>query len=123
MSKCSAFEPAPTRFYAPAGLFFQAELTELGVEWLGSIIISPGKSFRYQVASGPLCRLYWNNGVPEPHSFESAYQQDERGRWQRTHGNYLSYQLVDSGFVTVRWQPPMIATRIALTKNQKHSAA
>ncbi len=70
MSKCAAIEPAPTYFYAPVGLFSASELSQIGVEWLGEFITSPGGSFRYQVASGPLCRIYWGNGKPEPHSFE-----------------------------------------------------
>jgi hypothetical protein len=106
MSKCAAIEPAPTRFYAPVGLFSARELSHIGAEWLGEFITSPGGSFRYQVASGPLCRIYWGNGKPEPHSFESAYVQDKNGRWKRSHLNYVSYLLVSGEYLTVRWQLP-----------------
>jgi hypothetical protein len=41
MSKCAAIEPAPNRFYAPAGLFSTQELSQLGAEWLGEFITSP----------------------------------------------------------------------------------
>ncbi len=116
MSKCAAIEPAPTRFYAPAGLFSARELSQLGAEWLGEFITSPGGSFRYQVASGPLCRIYWGNGKPEPHSFESAYIQDTQGRWKRHHLNYLSYLLVSGEYITVRWQLPVSQVSAAQTK-------
>ena len=33
MSKCAAIEPAPTRFYAPSGLFSASELSQIGAEW------------------------------------------------------------------------------------------
>ncbi len=111
MSKCSAIEPAPNRFYAPAGLFSAQELSLLGAEWLGEFITSPGGNFRYYVASAPLCRLYWGSGKPEPHSFESAYIQDTQGRWKRSHLNYLSYLLVNGEYLTVRWQ---LSTRCAV---------
>ncbi len=42
MSKCAAIEPAPTRFYAPVGLFSASELSQIGAEWLGEFITSPG---------------------------------------------------------------------------------
>ncbi len=80
MSKCAAIEPAPTRFYAPSGLFSASELSRLGADWLGEFITSPGGSFRYQVASGPLCRIYWGNGKPEPHSFEERVCSKQK--WQ-----------------------------------------
>ena len=104
MTKCAVRELAPTQFYAPANLFSEADLKQLGAEWLGEYIYSPGFSFRYQVASGPLCRLYWGNGKPEPHSFESAYLPNQRGQWRRTHANFLSYQLMNQEYLTVRWQ-------------------
>jgi hypothetical protein len=107
MSKCACIEPAPTRFYAPAGLFSGADLKRMGAVWLGETIVSPGCDFSYQVASSPLCRLYWGNGKPEPHNFESAYYQDEKRRWQRSHCNYLSYLLTNGEYLTVRWQSPM----------------
>ena len=91
MSKCAAIEPAPTRFYAAFGLFSASELSQMGAECLGEFITSPGGSFRYQVASGPLCRIYWGNGKPEPHSFESAYVQHRSERWKTLHLNYVSY--------------------------------
>lgn len=111
--RCSAIEPAPNRFYAPSGLFNADELSRLGAEWLGEFIASPGSSFRYQVASAPLCRLYWGSGKPEPHSFESAYIQDAQGRWKRSHLNYLSYLLVNGEYLTVRWQLPTLGCAIA----------
>ena len=73
MSKCTALEPAPTRFYAPSGLFADEDLQKLSAEYLGEVIVSPGGSFRYQVTSGPLCRLYWERGKPQPNVNESAY--------------------------------------------------
>lgn len=103
---CAALEPPPTRFYAPAGMFTPEDLQQLNAQWLGEVITSPGGSFRYRVISAPLCRLYWEHGKPEPNINESAYFQDERGRWRRSHSNYLSYQVEDGGFVTVRWQAP-----------------
>ena len=116
MSKCAAIEPAPTRFYAPSSLFSASELSQIGAEWLGEFITSPGGSFRYQVASGPLSRIYWGNGKPEPHSFESAYVQDQSGRWKRSHLNYLSYLLVSGEYMTVRWHLP---TRYAVAVQPK----
>ncbi len=107
MSNCKAVEPAPTRFYAPASLFSEADLQRLGAEWLGDTIKSPGGCFSYRVASGPLCRIHHGNRKPEPHSFESSYQQDERGRWKRSHPNYLSYLIEKGSFITVRWQSPL----------------
>ena len=116
---CSTPEPAPTRFYAPAGLFPESQLAQ--VEYLGDRIFSPGKNFFYQVASGPLCRLHWNGTKLEPHSFESAYYQLGESpqclregtsrkaatrRWKRSHSNYLSYLLIDGSYLTVRWEPP-----------------
>ncbi len=101
---CTALEPTPTRFYAPAGMFAPEDLQQLSAQWLGDTIVSPGGSFRYRVVSGPLCRLYWGRNKAEPDSIESAYFQDERGRWKRAHSNYLSYQVSGGSFVTVRWQ-------------------
>lgn len=102
---CAALESCPSRFYAPAGLFSNADLQKLSAEWLGEFIYSPGKSFRYQTASGPLCRIYWGSGKPEPHSFESAYCQFKKG-WKRSHPNYLSYLLRNGEYLTVRWEIP-----------------
>ncbi len=108
MSKCSALEPAPTRFYAPLGLFSDEELRQLSAEYLGEVIVSPGGSFRYRVISGPLCRLYWEQGKPQPNVNESAYARNSNGRgWGRSHPNFLSYQISDGSFVTVRWQVPV----------------
>ncbi len=42
MDKCTALEPAPTQFYAPAGLFSEADLNRMGAVWLGEVILSPG---------------------------------------------------------------------------------
>lgn len=114
MNKCAAIEPAPTQFYAPARLFSEEDLKQLSAVWLGEYITSPGCSFRYCVASAPLCRIYWGNGFPEPHSFESAFIQDETGRWKPKHGNYLSYLLTNGEYLTVRWQSP---TRCAAAKS------
>jgi len=106
ISKCTV-EPAPTRFYAPLGLFTEEDLQKLSAEYLGEIIVSPGGSFRYRVISGPLCRLYWERGRPQPNVNESAYCRNSNGKgWKRSHSNYLSYQLVGGNFVTVRWQAP-----------------
>lgn len=104
---CSALEPPPTRFYAPLGMFAPEDLQQLSAEYLGDTIVSPAGSFRYQVTSGPLCRLYWGRGKAEPDTIESAYLQDERGRWKRSHSNFLSYQVEGGGFVTVRWESPV----------------
>lgn len=104
---CAALEPPPTSFYAPAGMFAPQDLQQLSAECLGETIVSPGGSFRYRVTSGPLCRLYWGRGKAEPDTIESAYLQNERGRWRRSHSNYLSYQVEGGGFVTVRWQAPI----------------
>ncbi len=107
MSKCSALEAAPTRFYAPSGLFGDEDLRQMSAEWLGEVIVSPGGSFRYRVISGPLCRLYWERGRPQPNVNESAYCRNSSGKgWKRSHSNYLSYQISDGSFVTVRWQEP-----------------
>lgn len=103
---CTALEPPPTRFFAPLRMFAPQDLQQLSAEYLGDTIVSPAGSFRYRVASGPLCRLYWERGKPEPNVNESAYFQDERGRWRRSHSNYLSYQVEGGGFVTVRWESP-----------------
>lgn len=51
---CTALEPAPTRFYAPLGMFSAQDLQQLSAEWLGDTIVSPAGSFRYRVVSGPL---------------------------------------------------------------------
>lgn len=104
---CAALEPPPTRFYAPAGMFAPQDLQQLSAEYLGDTVVSPAGSFRYRVTSGPLCRLYWGNNKAEPDSIESAYLQDERGRWKTSHSNYLSYQVEGGGFVTVRWKLPV----------------
>jgi hypothetical protein len=138
MNNYRALEPAPTRFFAPVGLFSEPDLNQMGAEWLGEWVKRPGYEFAdgeleamglghllpfieasppQRVASGPLCRLYWVNGKPTPHSFESAYEQDERGRWRRYHANYLSYLLRDGGYITVRWESPKreaIAPKTAL---------
>lgn len=140
MSRCTAFEPAPTRFYAPRGLFTNDELSRMGAEWLGEWVQRPRYEFAegeleamglshlvpfiqksppLKVATGPLCRLYWGKGKPEPHSFESAYVQNEKGQWQRCHANYLSYQLANCDFITVRWESP-VRDVIVCTKPPVH---
>ncbi|PSB24437.1 hypothetical protein [Chlorogloea sp. CCALA 695] len=53
MSKCTALEPAPTRFYAPSGLFTDEDLRQLSAEYLGELIVSPGGSFRTSGDLGP----------------------------------------------------------------------
>ncbi len=111
MSKCTTLEPAPTRFYAPSGLFTNEYLQRMSAEYLGEVIVSPGGSFRYRVISGPLCRLYWERGKLQPNVNESAYCRNANGRgWRRSHPNFLSYQIADGSFVTVRWQLPMQQT-------------
>ena len=118
MGKCTALEPAPTRFYAPSGLFTDEDLHQLSAECLGEIIVSPGGSFRYQVISGPLCRLYWERGKPQPNANESAYSRNSNGKgWGRTHPNFLSYQIADGSFITVRWQLPVQQTIGAISAN------
>ncbi len=108
MKICTALEPPPTRFYAPSGLFADEDLQKLSAQWLGEIIVSPGGSFRYRVISGPLCRLYWERGKPQPNVNESAYCRNSNGKgWRRSHPNFLSYQISDGSFVTVRWQLPV----------------
>ena len=119
MGKCTALEPAPTRFYAPSGLFAEEDLRQLSAEYLGEIIVSPGGSFRHRVTSGPLCRLYWGNDKAEPDSIESAYVQDKRGRWKTSHSNYLSYQVEGGNFVTVRWQAPGQRSTVSSIVNSK----
>lgn len=88
------------------GIFAPKDLQQLSAQWLRETIVSPGSSFRYRVTSGPLCRLYWERSKPQPNTNESAYEQDERGRWKRSHSNFLSYQVEGERFVTVRWQAP-----------------
>ena len=111
MGKCTALEPAPTRFYAPSRLFTDEDLRQMSAEYLGEIIVSPGGSFRYRVISGPLCRLYWEQGKPQPNVNESAYARNSKGfGWKRSHPNFLSYQIADGSFVTVRWQVPVQQT-------------
>lgn len=118
MGKCTALEPAPTRFYAPSGLFAKEDLHQLSAEWLGEVIVSPGGSFRYRVISGPLCRLYWERGKPQPNTNESAYCRNSSGRgWKRSHPNFLSYQIGDGSFITVRWQLPVQQTIEAIGVN------
>ena len=118
MGKCSAIEPAPTRFYAPSGLFSDEDLRQLSAEYLGEVIVSPGGSFRYRVISGPLCKLYWERGRPQPNVNESAYSRNSSGKgWRRSHPNFLSYQVADGSFVTVRWQLPVQQTIGAIGAN------
>lgn len=101
---CRQPEPMPKEFYAPQGLFSEADLRSLCCDYLGSSIYSPGFTQLYQVTSGPLCRIYWNQGRAEPHSFESAWQQID-GKWQRAGPNFLSYQVNGDYFITPRWKP------------------
>lgn len=101
MSRCYK-EPVPQQFYAPAGLFSESDLRSLGAIWLGDRIFSPGKSFCYQVTSGPLCRLYWDGDRPMPHSFESAWH-EVKGKWRKEKANYLSYAIDNGQLITVRW--------------------
>lgn len=119
---CTALEPPPTRFYSPLGLFTPQDLQQLSAKYLGDTIVSPAGSFRYRVTSGPLCRIYWGRGKAEPDSIESAYVQDERGRWKRSHSNYLSYQVEGGSFVTVRWESP-VQQNVVPNKNDIQSAA
>ena len=111
MSKCTALEPAPTRFYAPSELFTDEDLHRLSAECLGYVIVSPGRSFRYRVISDPLCRLYWERRKLQPNINESAYSRNSNGKgWRRSHPNFLSYQIADGSFITVRWQLPVQQT-------------
>lgn len=119
---CTALEPPPTRFFAPAGMFAPQDLQQLSAEYLGETIVSPAGSFRYRVVSGPLCRLYWGRGKAEPDSIESAYMQDERGRWRRSHSNFLSYQVSDERFITVRWEKPTQQNIDSTVKSSKVAA-
>ncbi len=119
MGKCTALEPTPTRFYAPLGMFADEDLQRMSAEYLGEVIISPGGSFQYRVISGPLCRLYWERGRPQPNINESAYCRNSSGKgWSRSHPNFLSYQISDGSFVTVRWQLPVQQTIGAMGKTQ-----
>ncbi len=123
MAKCTALEPAPTRFYAPSGLFSPEDLQQLSAEWLGNTIVSPGGSFRYRVISGPLCRLYWERGKPQPNVNESSYMRNSSGRgWVRSHGNFLSYQIANGSFITVRWQVPGQQSVVSNTISNKSAA-
>ncbi len=97
-------EPIPTEFYAPVGLFSPEDCLQLGALNLGEWIYTPGFSFLVRVSSGPLCRLFWNNGVAEPHSFESGWE-EVNGKWRKSRRNYLSYAVTKGGFITVRWKP------------------
>jgi len=100
--RCKRPEPAPTRFYAPADCFTKQEQQHLGLEVLGDRFHSPGFSFCYQVASGPLCRLYFDQGKVTPHAPESAWQRID-GKWCKPYLNYLSYQTTNGSLVTARW--------------------
>jgi len=102
-------------------MFSAEDLQQLSAEWLGDTITSPGGSFRYQVTSEPLCRLYWEHGKPQPNANESAYYQNGRG-WRRNHPNYLWYQVADGSFVTVRWQAPIQQSITASTSDSKVAA-
>ena len=115
MFKCAVIEPAPRSFYAPNGLFTDVELAQMGATMLGDRIQRPGcTSPPQRVTTGPLCLLYWGNGLPEPDIIESAwYPKDQsafdaspatyRVGWKRDRNNYLSYRLESGSFVTVRW--------------------
>ena len=118
MSKFTALEPAPTRFYAPSGLFSQEDLRQMRAEYLGEVIVSPDGSFRSRVTSGPLCRLYWERGKPQPNINESAYRNSSGKGWKRSHPNFLSYQIADGSFITVRWQLPVQQIIGAIGANQ-----
>lgn len=124
LSKCTAPEPAPTQFFAPADAFTAEELNELGATVLGDRIQRPGQNCAPQrIVSGPLCRLYLGNCFPEPDITESAwYPKDQDtfdaspttycGGWKRDRNNYLSYRLVTGNFITVRWSvgPETVST-------------
>lgn len=99
-------EPIPKEFYAPHGLFSEKDIEAIHAKYLGEWIYSPGYSSLYQVASGPLCRLYWNEGRAEPCQFEAGWE-EVRGQWRKTRPNFLSYALRNGGFLTVRWKPSM----------------
>jgi hypothetical protein len=63
----------------------------------GDLVQSPGKTFVYEVLSYPFCRLYWNNGKPEPNTIESAWCLKDPNRpeagWAKRGANFLSYQV------------------------------
>lgn len=103
---CRNPEPIPTQFYAPQGLFSDDDMRSFAANYLGDRIYSPGFTQLYQVTSGPLCRIYWNQGRAEPHSFESAWQ-EVNGRWIRAGPNFLSYQVLGGYFITPRWRPSL----------------
>ncbi len=100
---CKQPEPAPQQFFAPADCFTALEQKQLGVEVLGDCCYSPGFSFRYEIVSGPLCRIYLGNGKVEPWGTESCWEQ-LNGKWRKNNANYLSYRLENGQFVTVRWR-------------------
>ncbi len=119
MGKCTALEPAPTRFYAPSGIFTDEDLQLMSAEYLEEVIVSPGGSFQYRVTSGPLFRLYWERGKPQPNVNESSYCRNAKGfGWKRSHPNFLSYQIADGSFITVRWQLPIQETIAAISTTQ-----
>jgi len=133
----SALEPAPTRFFAPVGLFSEPDLNQMGAEWLGEWVKRPGYEFAdgeleaiglghllpfiealspQRVASGPQLALL-GEWQADTHSFESAYEQDERGRWRRYHANHLPPQGWDTslcGGSRQRSTPKLLFTSRAL---------
>lgn len=106
---CKQVEPIPKEFYAPTGLFGDEDLRSLtNCTYLGDRIYTPGFTQLYQVTSGPLCRLFWNEEKQrfEPHSFESAWQEVD-GKWTRAGPNFLSYRVQGDYFITPRWKPSL----------------
>ena len=76
----------------------------------------------YCVASGPLCRLQWEQADggqlgAQPHLQESAWCYERKRGWYRPHGNFLSYLVADpeapSGhrYLTKRWRDPYEGAR------------
>lgn len=81
----------------------------------GMIVSSPGNSFQYQIMSYAFCRIFWEKGKLEPHSFESSWYQDETGKWRKNGPNKLSYlvRLVEGNEVfpwTFRVKPIILNT-------------
>lgn len=71
---CKTLEPPPEKIFP-----------------IGTVLLSPGGSFAYKIASYPFCRIYWGEGKPEPNAYESAWYKDDNGKWRKDHPNFVSY--------------------------------
>jgi len=104
---------APWFFHAPQSLGPQLE-ANCGGLWLGKYLRCPDGTV-YCVASGPLCRLQWEQAggsqlCARPHLQESAWCYERKRGWYWPHDSFLSYLVVDpespSGqcYLTKRWR-------------------